>query len=165
MTGSSTCPAGYSRIEDEAECRAASQKYGVPFTSTVKEPGLLGGCVVHGIGTQPSKTSYNTDADGTSAGGQQFVICNRDDVDPCVTIGDACGSTDNYKWNSKGYCQGTCKSPNDRCNKEDKCCQGVCTPRSMDCPMVQNLNMDAKDMGQQLMAIFSGLKQLQKVTS
>lgn len=159
--GSAACPTGYGAIADEATCKAAAEKYGIPFESgSVDEPGLLSGCVVHSLDSHPGKVSFNTAKNGVSAAGDQFVVCGRGKADPCVAVGEKCGATPNYTWNSKGYCQGSCKGANENCRAGEKCCSGVCTPQGDKCDFEKKLDDTAKTLGSQIHSLIGSFEQL-----
>lgn len=153
VTGSATCPVGYAEVSAASACKAAAAHYGVPYTGAVHEPGLMPGCVVHGVGDKPAKASYNTNKTGSDAGGKQFVVCSRDQNDACVKTGTSCGGKSNYKWSSNGFCQGTCDRLSDVCATGDKCCSGVCTPETLDCPDAASLKKDATTLASQITSL------------
>lgn len=156
--GSSTCDANYTSIKDEASCKAAAAKYGIPF-SKVSEPGLLSGCVVHGDGTAAGKMSFNTDPSGVDSGGQQFLVCTRGVKDPCITIGGPCGSGSNYKYNSAGFCQGDC-TDGKACATGQKCCSGTCFPSASQCPAAKEMADEARSVASQLKAVAGNINSM-----
>lgn len=160
QTGSGKCPVGYAAVADEAACKAAAAQYGIPYGGTANAPGLLGGCVVHAASGQPAKANFNT-VQGVDSGGDQFVVCGRGEKTPCVAKGAQCGTTSNYKWNAKGYCQGSCEGISERCVASERCCSGVCTPRSLkQCPDAQALVDEASNLGSQIHSLTGSFTQL-----
>lgn len=163
--GSDACPIGYTALTDAAACKAAASHYNIPFTGTIDEPGILPGCVVHGTDVKPGKVSFNTNASGFDSGGEQFAVCGRGTKDPCAVVGTQCGSASNYTWNSKGFCQGTCKTTGDSCVAGEKCCNGVCTPKNDDCVLAKRMKADAKAIGSQIHSLVGTFKELSASTA
>lgn len=157
---SSKCPVGFTAIGAEAACKAAAAHYSIPYKGSSSEPGLLGGCVVHGTDIKPGKVTYNTDASGVDSGGDQFVVCARDAKDPCAVVGTQCGASANYEWNSRGFCQGSCKTTSESCATGDRCCNGVCTPEGVKCALEQNLDQQATALGSQIHSLVGSFQSL-----
>lgn len=157
--GTNKCPVGYTSMADAAACKAAASRYGIAYGGTIHEPGIMGGCVVYNEGAGAAKAAFN-ETDGVDSGGGQFRICGRDDKDPCVTIGTVCGASSNYKWNSKGFCQGSCGKMGEVCTTGERCCTDTCTPTGVKCAMEQNLAAEATDLGAQIHALTGSFQQI-----
>ena len=157
--GGGGCPTGYRQMTTSEACKAAASHYGVPYSGEVHEPGLLGGCVVHGLTS--GKASFNSDLAGSDSGGDQFVVCARDDrSSPCVKVGSPCGSASNYSWNKDGFCQGSCGGLGQACKSGERCCSSVCTPSGVQCADASGLAKDAASLGSQIHAISGSMHQL-----
>lgn len=160
--GSGACPVGYEAISKGKECKAAAERYGIKYNSEVNESGLLAGCVVHTAkGSKTGVASFNTNAKGVAASGEQFIVCGRSDVNPCVTVGALCGGAPNYRYNSDGFCQGSCEKLSEPCKKGEKCCgDGVCISSGQDCPETAKLKADAKNIADQIHGIAASFQQV-----
>lgn len=152
------CSTGYTAIADASACRAAASRFGLSYSSTVSEPGLIGGCVVHSVNGS-NTVSFNSNASGVASTADQFALCGRGNKDPCAVVGEVCGTQSNYTWNSKGYCQGSC-SGGASCAPGDRCCSGVCTPLTQKCAIAKQLDDEAKSMGSKINAIAGSMKEL-----
>ena len=157
--GTGACPTGYSPMTRGDACKAAAAHYGISYSGEMHEPGLLGGCVVHGRPT--GKASFNSDPNGADSGGDQFVVCSRDDrSSPCVKEGSPCGNASNYAWNKDGFCQGSCGGLGQTCKSGERCCSSVCTPTGVQCADASGLAKDAASLGSQIHAISGSMHQL-----
>lgn len=159
--GEAACPTGYAPIAKDKACQAAASHYGIGYAGTVHEPGLMAGCVVHGASGQPGKVAFNANAKGVDSGGDQFVVCARNDASsPCVKVGAPCGNASNYAWNAKGFCQGACGGLGQTCKAGERCCTSVCTPVGVQCADAAGLAKDAASLGAQIHALSGSMKQL-----
>ena len=154
-TGSAKCPTGYGAVDAAAACKAAAAHFGVAYTGTVHEPGLLGGCVVHGKDGGAATVAYNTEASGIDSGGAaQFVLCARDRKDVCVRVGAPCGGKSNYTYDAKGHCVGSCGSVGETCVPSERCCgDGACVPHSVACPLTKSYADRAKGFADSIKAL------------